>query len=443
MCVGTADPARGAGNDGDLAIQLAHDPLLSGALSNGGAEPTHTFTPDERRTLAPAVIDVDLCYRIPIMRVKRRDGSPGSHGPEQQLRPKEQQPWGWRGYGPAGYGLVMRARRLGTHGPELSVIGFGAMEVGNREEASKRGLSDEDVLNVIRAAPDAGINWIDTAESYGAGHSETLLGRALSGRRDEVHIATKVAEQAASYGGTGFRPEEIRAACDASLERLRTDRIDLYQLHWFPRDGEQVPIEETWGAMAGLVEQGKVRFIGVSNFNQREIERCLAVRHVDSLQAQFSPVTPAQTDLIKWCGDRGIGVLAYGPIGYGLIRSPIMIEEEMTQMLGELLGPEAPERWGFAALQLVREMQPFAERLGMSLSHLALAWNLAQPGVTSVIVGSMDPDHVRSNAEAGDVRLDGETVKAIDALVDRYRASDARPLDQFGLGRGLEELVDG
>jgi aryl-alcohol dehydrogenase-like predicted oxidoreductase len=114
-----------------------------------------------------------------------------------------------------------------------------------------------------------------------------------------------------------------------------------------------------------------------------------------------------------------------------------MTEEEMVRMLGDLLGPEAPDRWGFAALELVREMHPIAERLGMPLSHLALAWNLAQPGVTSVIAGSMDPDHVRSNAEAGDVRLDDETVEEIDALVDRYRASDARPLDQFGLGRGL------
>jgi aryl-alcohol dehydrogenase-like predicted oxidoreductase len=331
----------------------------------------------------------------------------------------------------------MRSQRLGKHGPVLSVVGFGAMEIGDRREASRRGLSDEDLLNVIRAAPNAGIDWIDTAEAYGGGNSEMLVGRALLGRRDDVLIATKVAEQAASYGGTGFRPEEIRAACEASLERLRTDRIDLYQLHWFPRDGEQVPIEETWGAMAGLVQEGKVRFIGVSNFNQRQIERCHAVRRVDSLQAQFSPVTPALADLIAWCGEQGIGVVAYGPLGYGLIRPTVMTEEEMVRMLGDLLGPEAPDRWGFAALELVREMHPIAERLGMPLSHLALAWNLAQPGVTSVIAGSMDPDHVRSNAEAGDVRLDDETVEEIDALVDRYRASDARPLDQFGLGRGL------
>jgi aryl-alcohol dehydrogenase-like predicted oxidoreductase len=130
--------------------------------------------------------------------------------------------------------------------------------------------------------------------------------------------------------------------------------------------------------------------------------------------------------------------VAYGPLGYGLIRPTIMTEQEMTQMLGDVLGPEAPEHWGFAALELVRQLHPIAERLGMPLSHLALAWNLAQPGVTSVIVGSMNPDHIRSNAEAGEVRLEDETVKEIDTLVDRYRASDARPLDQFGIGRGLE-----
>jgi aryl-alcohol dehydrogenase-like predicted oxidoreductase len=333
----------------------------------------------------------------------------------------------------------VRSRRLGKEGPDLSVIGFGALEVGNREQATKKRLSDADLLNIIRAAPDAGIDWIDTAEVYGDGNSERLVGRALVGRRDDVLIATKVAERAANYGGTGFRPEEIRAACDASLQRLRTDRIDLYQLHWFPRDGEQVPIEETWGAMAGLVEDGRVRFIGVSNFNRRQIERCLTVRHVDSLQAQFSPVTPALADLIAWCGEQGIGVVAYGPLGYGLLRPTMMTEEEMTQMLGDLLGPEAPERWGFAALELVRELQPIAQRVGISLSHLALAWNLAQPGVTSAIAGSTNPGHIRSNAEAGDLQLDDGTVKEIGVLVDRYRASGARPLDQFGIGRGLDD----
>lgn len=327
----------------------------------------------------------------------------------------------------------MRTQRLGKDGPELSVIGFGALEVGLTEGAWKEALSDEDLLNIVRAAPDSGINWIDTAEVYGDGNSEMVVGRALVGRRDDVLIATKVAPTGGvfnpDYGGTGFRPDDIRAACDASLERLHTDRIDLYQLHWWPGEGEQVPIEETWGAMAGLVEQGKVRFIGVSNFDQHQIERCLAVRHVDSLQPQFSPVTPRLADLIKWCGEQGIGVVAYGPLGYGLLRPTIPTAEELTQMLG----PDEPEEWGFAALELVREMHPIADRLRLPLSHLALAWNLAQPGVTSVIAGSTNPDHIRSNADAGDIQLDDETVQEIDALVDRYRASGARPRDPMSI----------
>jgi aryl-alcohol dehydrogenase-like predicted oxidoreductase len=369
-------------------------------------------SPAHARSVAPShwpPDDRDVWYRIPIERVKAM-----------------------------GYGPGMRTRRLGMNGPQLSVIGFGALEVGLREGTWREGLSDEDVLNIIRAAPDAGIDWIDTAEVYGDGNSERLVGRALVGRRDDVLIATKVAEQAENYGGTGFRPEEIRAACDASLERLRTDRIDLYQLHWWPRDGERVPIEETWGAMAGLVEEGKVRFIGVSNFDQCQIRRCLAVRHVDALQAQFSPVTPALADLFTWCGEQGIGVLAYGPLGYGLIRPALPTVQEMTEMLGDLLGPKAPERWGSAALELLREIHPIAERLGAPLSHVALAWNLAQPGVTSVIAGSSNPDHIHSNAQAGDVQLDDDTVNEIDALVARYRRSGVRPHDPFDLGRGLE-----
>jgi aryl-alcohol dehydrogenase-like predicted oxidoreductase len=332
----------------------------------------------------------------------------------------------------------VRTRRLGKNGPELSVIGFGALEVGLTEGTWKERLSDEDLLNIIRAAPDAGIDWIDTAEVYGDGNSEMVVGRALLGRRDDVLIATKVAPPAPNYGGTGFRPEEIRAACDASLGRLRTDRIDLYQLHWWPRHGEQVPIEETWGAMAGLVEQGKVRFIGASNFNQQQIERCLSVHHVDSSQLQFSPVTPGLADLIAWCGEQGIGVVTYGPLGYGLLRPKIPTEEEMSQMLGDLMGPEAPERWGYAALALVREMHPIAQRLSIPMTHLALAWNLTQPGVTAAIAGSTNAGHIRSNAQAGEVQLDDETVREIDALVDRYRASGVRPHDPFDLGRGLD-----
>jgi len=177
--------------------------------------------------------------------------------------------------------------------------------------------SDDQVIEAVRAGLDAGITWVDTAEVYGDGTSEELVGRAIQGRRDDVVVATKVAPRP---DGTGFRREEVRAACQGSLKRLGTDRIDLYQLHW-PDD--RVPVEETWEAMTGLVDDGLVRAIGASNFDRKLIERCKSIRHVDSLQPHFSMLRLQNRDLIRWCGENGTGVVAYAPLGYGLLTGAI------------------------------------------------------------------------------------------------------------------------
>jgi len=197
----------------------------------------------------------------------------------------------------------MLTRRLGSSGPEISVIGFGAWEAGKGAEWGAA-PPDDQILRAMGAAFDAGIDWIDTAEVYGKGISERLVAEAVAGRRDDVAIATKVAP---APEGSGFRPEQVRAACEASLERLGTDRIDLYQLHW--PDATGVPVEETWGAMAELQDAGLVRAIGVSNFDRTLIERCEAVRHVDSLQQEFSMLQLRDRELIRWCGQHGTGVV--------------------------------------------------------------------------------------------------------------------------------------
>src|SRR5438067_6318721 len=151
----------------------------------------------------------------------------------------------------------MRKQKLGKQGPEISVVGFGAWEAGG--DSYGPNTSEDEVIEAIHAALDAGIDWIDTAEVYGNGVSEKIVGRALEGRRGDVFLATKVGPRPE---GTGFAPDEIRRACAGSLERLHTDRIDLYQLHW--PDSSGVPLQETWEAMAGLVEEGLVGHIGVS-----------------------------------------------------------------------------------------------------------------------------------------------------------------------------------
>jgi aryl-alcohol dehydrogenase-like predicted oxidoreductase len=311
----------------------------------------------------------------------------------------------------------MRMKRLGSEGPEISVVGFGAWEAGGDVWGPNQ--SDAEAVEAMQAGLDAGITWIDTAEVYGDGKSEELVGRAIEGRRDEVVVATKVAPRP---DGTGFRREEVRAACEASLKRLGIDRLDLYQLHW-PDD--DVPVAETWEAMAGLVEEGLVRNVGVSNFDEGLIERCEAIRHVDSLQPHFSMLHLRNGDLIRWCGDRGIGVVTYGSLAYGLLTGAITMETEFDDQdwrsgrrgEGEYYRRLFAEGKKERSLAVVDALRPIAERLGISVSELALAWIFHQPGVTSAIAGSRNPRHVRANAEVGRVELDQDTLREIEEKV--------------------------
>jgi aryl-alcohol dehydrogenase-like predicted oxidoreductase len=304
----------------------------------------------------------------------------------------------------------MQTRRLGLEGPEISVVGFGAWEAGG--DMWGPNPADDQVIGAIRAGLDAGITWIDTAEVYGDGTSEELVGRAILDRRDEVVVATKVAPRP---DGTGFRREEVRAACEGSLKRLGTDRIDLYQLHW---PDHRVPVEETWEAMAALVDDGLARAIGVSNFDQDLVERCEPIRHVDSLQPHFSMLRLENRDLIRWCGERGTGVVAYAPLGYGLLTGAITKEtrfhpRDWRSRGGKMFGPGRIDR----SLAVVDGLRPIAERLGVTLAQLALAWVFHQAGVTAAIAGSRNPEHVRQNAAAGDVQLDAATLEEIERLL--------------------------
>jgi len=304
----------------------------------------------------------------------------------------------------------MRTQRSGAKGPELSVIGFGAWEAGGDDWGPNR--SESEVIDAIVAGIDAGMNWVDTAEVYGDGVSETLVGKALTGRRDAVLLATKVAP---APEGTGFRPEQVRAACDASLGRLGIDVIDLYQLHWPDQTG--VPVEDTWGAMGGLIDSGKVRWIGVSNFDRALIDRCRADRHVDSLQQEFSLVRLDDRELIRWCGEVGVGVLSYSPLGAGLLTGALRREE--AEEIGDWRASDGLTSGAHldVAFALVDGMRPVAERLGVSVPQLALSWNWCQPGVTSAIAGSRDAEHTRSNAAAGDLELDESTLAELEAII--------------------------
>ena len=277
---------------------------------------------------------------------------------------------------------------------------------------------DAEVIEAMQAAIDAGSTWIDTAEVYGGGRSEELVGEALQGR-DDVLVFTKVAPKP---GGSGFHTKGVRTGAEASLRRLGRDRIDLLQLHWQDRS---VPIEETWEAMASLVEDDLVRWIGMSNFGQKQIESCETIRHVDSLQPHFSMLMrKGGDDLFPFCESNGTGVICYGPLAFGLLTGRFTKDTKFGRNdwrggghgVGYYKHLFAPGKFE-DSIDTVEELRPIATRIGVSLPQLALAWALHQPGVTGVIAGSRSADHVRDNAGAADVTLDQKELDDIESIL--------------------------
>ncbi|MGN6378912.1 MAG: aldo/keto reductase [Gaiellales bacterium] len=300
----------------------------------------------------------------------------------------------------------MRRRQLGRTGMAISVVGYGAWQAGGSSWGERR--PDAEVIDAMRAAVDSGQNWIDTAEVYGSGVSERLVGQAIAGRRDEVFVFTKVAP---IDEGSGLLPEQIHAAVRASLERLGIEHIDLYQLHW---PEESVPVEDSWTAMAELVQQGLVRHIGVSNFDRPLIERCMSIHPVASVQNEFSLLHAGDRDaLLPWLAEQEIGYLCYSPLASGLLTGAHSRDTRFGP--GDWRSEEFTPEGIADAADRVDRLRPIADRLGTGLPGLALAWALHQPGVTAVIAGSLKAANVRANSAAGELELDAATLAEIEA----------------------------
>jgi aryl-alcohol dehydrogenase-like predicted oxidoreductase len=289
---------------------------------------------------------------------------------------------------------------VGSDPIELTRIGLGGVEMGPEEGEP----ADVDrALRVLAAAADAGINWIDTAEDYYETRNETLIGEALARCEASFHVATKVGP---NRGNSGFRPEQVRAACHASLQRLRRDHLDLYFLH---RPDDVVPLEETWGAMRELVEQGLVRAIGLSNYDIADIERCHAQRAVDLVQDGLSLVDHLDArERFSRCAELGVPVVVYEPLASGVLSGRTM--EEVREIWKDwagfgfytrMLAPGRAER----SEAVVDAIRPIAHRHGVSVAQLALAWVLHQPGVAWALAGSRDGRHVHENAAAAAIDL--------------------------------------
>jgi aryl-alcohol dehydrogenase-like predicted oxidoreductase len=307
----------------------------------------------------------------------------------------------------------MQMRKLGQD--QISVIGFGAWEAGGAVWGE--GPGDEGSIEAIRAALDAGITWIDTAEIYGNGRSEEVVGRAIAGVEPRPFVATKVASSRSGYSAKG-----VRKGAEGSLKRLGVDVIDLYQIHW---PTQKWPLEETWEAMAKLVEDGLARNVGVSNFDRPLIERCEAIRHVDSVQNHFSMLHAGTgPELFPWLEANGTAFIAYGPLAYGLLTGAIDMDTEFADddwrgkgsgmsYYKEFFAPKVRAKH----LEKIDALRPIADDLGITLSQLALAWIVAQSEVTSAIAGSRNPEHVRTNAAAGDVIIDQAKMDLIDEIL--------------------------
>jgi aryl-alcohol dehydrogenase-like predicted oxidoreductase len=302
----------------------------------------------------------------------------------------------------------MRTRYLGEGGPEVSVVGLGTNNFGRR-------CDYEQTLAVIDAALDAGVTLLDTADIYGQGTSEEYIGRALEGRRDRVLIATKFGQQ------MDERPEERRGnpdyiqwAVEGSLRRLRTDVIDVYQMH---EPDPVTPIEETLGALNDLVHDGKVRWIGSSNFSSEQIEAAAEIsrgagfHRFVSVQNEYSFVErEAEDDVLPACQRLEIGFLPYFPLASGLLTGKYRRGEVATA--GRLAGREIPaERW-----DRVEALQRYADERGVSLLDVAIGGLLAMPAVVSVIAGATTPDQVRANVAAGAWEPNSGDVEELRAL---------------------------
>jgi aryl-alcohol dehydrogenase-like predicted oxidoreductase len=310
----------------------------------------------------------------------------------------------------------LESRPIGRSGVAVTTVGLGGVEIGP-EEGEEPDI--DRAVRVLEASLAAGVNWLDTSESYCETRNESLIGDALRRIDGDLLVSSKVAPRLAeSGGGTGHRRAEVHAACRASLRRLGREQIDIYLLHWPDETG--VPLEETWGAMAELVDAGLVRAIGLSNYGMDEIERCHAERSVDVVQEGLSLIDYLDArESIARCGALGIAVVVYEPLASGVLsgRTIEQVREiwtgwEETGFYKRLLIPGKAER----SAAVVEGMRPIAEGLGLSVAQLAIVWVLHQPGVTAALGGSRDGRHVHENAEAS--RLDlayslGELEKVI------------------------------
>jgi len=311
----------------------------------------------------------------------------------------------------------VQTRQLGTSDLFITPIGFGSWAIGGSGYAFAWGAQDDaESVAAIQRAVDLGINWIDTAAVYGLGHSEEIVARALKGRANRPYVFTKcerVWDEQGKISGS-LKAASLRKQLEASLRRLQTDVIDLYQVHW-PQPDED--IEEGWSTLAQLQAEGKVRYIGVSNFNVEQMRRAQAIAPITSLQPPYSLLRrEIEQEILPFCAEQHIGVIVYSPMASGLLTGKMTHERIASLPDDDWRKHDTPFREPQLTknLDVAQVLREIGERHGHSAAEVAIAWTLRQPAVTGAIVGGRRPEQVEEIVGAADFRLSEEELSEIE-----------------------------
>lgn len=320
----------------------------------------------------------------------------------------------------------MEYRAFGRTGMDVSAIGFGCWEIGG----GYGHFDESDVFKAVQRALDLGINLFDTAEGYGFGQSEEILGKALGTRRDEAIVVTKFGILK-DDDGNWYRDssrESALAAIDRSLKALGTDYVDVYLIHWPDKD---VPLEESMGALEEIVQAGKARFVGVSNFRPDQIETCMETRRVDITQYGYHMFDRRlEREVFPTIAEHGIGLMTYGSLAHGLLTGTFTADTTFDESDWRSNGiafniPLFTEEVFARNVAAVNDLKPIAARHGKTMAQLALRWALRNPVVSVALIGFRRPEEVEENVAGLDLTLDQETLDEIEAVFAKHGVDTA------------------